>query len=461
MRHLQVLQYKKYGAFRFECAFFYLPVMKKTCLFLFILWITLMSVKASELIDYLKLQKSVERVEIIPANPFFEETIQIFVRQPLDYKDPKTGTFLQRVFISFRGKTAPVVMITEGYASDYGKKPDYINELCTLINANQVVVEHRYFGQSWPDSLQWQYLTVDNAAGDHHEIVSLLKPFFTGKWVSTGISKGGQTALLHRVFYPDDVDLTVSYVAPMNFAVEDGRHEPYISGVSGTKADRKKVKEFQKEVLKRRDQLMPLFEKFISEKKLTFKTGLPEIYDFSVLEFSFSFWQWGHNSTEIPVLSSPDEEIFNYWMKISSPNYFSLEGYKMTGSFFVQAARELGYYGYKTRPFRKLLTIKTAKDYLARLFLPDNYHPQFDPSIVVMTQRFLNTTRVPMIFIYGRNDPWSASGVVVPKKSSILKIVQEGGSHRTRISNLNEQNKILVMGKIREAIGLTTPEMVQ
>ena len=118
-------------------------------------------------------------------------------------------------------------------------------------------------------------------------------------------------------------------------------------------------------------------------------------------------------------------------MKVSSPDYFSRESIDKIGSFFVQAARELGYYGYDTRPFRKLLTIKSAKGYLARLFLPENYRSSFDPSAAVRTQKFLNTTHVPMIFIYGRNDPWNASGAVIPKKSSILKIVQEGGSHRT------------------------------
>lgn len=266
--------------------------------------------------------------------------------------------------------------------------------------------------------------------------------------------------MLHRMFFPDDVDLTVSYVAPMNFAVEDGRHESYIARVSGTKEARRKVMDFQKEVLRRRDLLMPLFEKWIIDKKLTFKASVEEIYDFTVLEYSFSFWQWGKNPDQIPAGTAADETVFNHWMEISSPGYFSVEEMGRMGSFFVQAARELGYYGYATRPFRKFLAIKSAKNYVSRLFLPEGYHPDFDPSPAVRTQRFLNTTELPMIFIYGKDDPWTASGVVIPKKSPVLKIVQEGGSHRTRIETLDEENKRRVLDRMKAVIPVPEPVLV-
>ncbi|HOY52958.1 MAG TPA: S28 family serine protease, partial [Prolixibacteraceae bacterium] len=329
------------------------------------------------------------------------------------------------------------------------------------LGASQIVVEHRYFGESWPEPRDWQYLTVENAAGDHHQVTALLKPWFSGKWVNTGISKGGQTALLHRMYYPGDVDLTVSYVAPMNFGVEDGRHEPWIAKVSGDRESRRKVRDFQLELLRRRDRLMPLFEQLIREKKYTFRAETEDIYDFTVLEYSFSFWQWGRNPDDIPSLTASDEEIFNYWIKACSPDYFSLEELERMGSFFIQAARQLGYYGYDTRPFRKYLKIKTARNYLAQLFLPEGYRPAFDRSPALKTQRFLNTTHVPMIFIYGKNDPWSASGVVVPRKSSLLKVVQEGGSHSTRIATLDEANKKAVLEKMGEIVPAAVPVMAE
>lgn len=435
--------------------------MKRIVSFSIALFLALSSVSASELTDFLKHQPSVKRFEVVQSPREFREKVVAYIIQPLDHRHPEAGQFLQRVFISEKSPENPVVLVTEGYAADYAASPRASNELCPLLDASLVVVEHRYFGKSWPDSIDWQYLTVENAAGDHHAVVQLLKPYFSGQWVNTGISKGGQTALLHRVFYPDDADLTVSYVAPVNYGVEDGRHEPYIAKVSGSKEDRKKVKAFQREILKRRNQLMPLFEKFTTEKKMVFPAPLPEIFDYSVLEFSFSFWQWGNDPEQIPALSASDDEVFKYWMKVSSPDYFSKGELERIGSFFVQAAKELGYYGYDTKPFRKLLTIRTAKGYLTELFLPEGFRTAFDPSSAVKTQKFLNTTDLPVIFIYGKNDPWSATGAVIPKKSSVLKIVQEGGSHRTRIGNLDEENKQLVMGKIRETIRVLVTEKVQ
>jgi hypothetical protein len=412
---------------------------------------------ASELGNYLRNQSNVQSVKEMTANTFFKEAYILFVRQPLDHRDPGKGTFLQSVFISLREQNSPVVMVTEGYAAQYGASAGFISELCPILGANQVVIEHRFFGESWPDSLQWEYLTVENAAADHHAVFQLLKPFFQGKWVNTGISKGGQTALLHRVFYPEDVDLTVSYVAPMNFGVEDGRHEPYIAHVSGTRKARLKVKAFQSEVLLRRDQLMPMFEKVIQDKKYTYQAVLPEIYDMTALEYSFAFWQWGNDPDDIPAVVSSDSVIFTHWMKVSSPDYFSKEELEKIGPFYVQAARELGYYSYDTRPFRRFLSIKSARGYLARLFLPENCRPVFDPSSAWKSQKFLNITKLPMIFIYGKNDPWTASGVIIPKKSSILKIIQEGGSHGTRISNLDVTNKQKVLNKLYTVIPVKEP----
>lgn len=444
----------------FDEIFLFSPMQFKWISFCFLLLFSL-GVRASELVDFLRSQESVDRVEVREAHPFFGEALLVWVKQPVDQGDPSKGMFLQRVFVSALEQKAPVVLVTEGYAAAYAGNPRYLNELCPLLGANQVVVEHRYFGESWPETRDWQYLTVENAAGDHHRVTQLLKSFFTGKWVNTGISKGGQTALLHRVLYPDDVDLTVSYVAPMNLDVEDGRHESWIAKVSGDKESRRKIREFQLELLLRRDRLMPLFEQNIAEKKYTFNAPLDEIYDFTVLEFSFSFWQWGRNPAEIPALTASDEEIFTYFNKSCSPDYFSREELAKMGSFFVQAARQLGYYGYDTRPFRKYLHIKTARNYLARLFLPEGYRPPFDRSAALKTQRFLNTTDRPMVFIYGKNDPWTASGVVIPRKSNILKVVQEGGSHSTRIASLDETNKKAVLKKMGEILSVAVPVMAQ
>ncbi len=424
--------------------------MKKIFLFVVLSWFIHIKGTSTALIDYLKQFPEVVEIQPMTANSFFTEAVQVKIRQPVDHKLPHKESFTQRVFISVLTPESPVVLVTEGYAANYGANQAYVNELSRLVNASQVVVEHRYFGQSWPEPADWEHLTVENAASDHHKIVQLLKPFLTGTWINTGISKGGQTALLHRVFYPDDVEVTVSYVAPFNFGVEDGRHEPYIKNVPGTQKQRKQVEAFQKEVLKRRSRLMPRFENLVKEKNHTFNAGLDEIFDFCVLEYSFAFWQWGTNPDQIPSEKATDEEIFAHFTKISGPDYFSREGLERIGAFFVQAARELGYYGYDTKPFRRHLTIKTARNYLERLFLPPDYRVGFDDTSVKMTKAFLDSTNAKMIFIYGKNDPWTASGVVPPLRENFLRIVQPGASHLIRIEGLDEKNKEKVLQKLAQ-----------
>ena len=66
-----------------------------------------------------------------------------------------------------------------------------------------------FFGKSIPDSMKWEYLTVEQAAADLHTINQLFRKIYKGKWISTGISKGGQTTLYFKYFYPEDVDIAI------------------------------------------------------------------------------------------------------------------------------------------------------------------------------------------------------------------------------------------------------------
>jgi len=396
---------------------------------------------SQDLLTFLNGQKEIKAVNEMESNSFFSKTYEIMVRQPLNYKDTTDGFFLQRVFVADRGVDKPTVLITEGYGANYAASSKYINELCPILDANQVFVEHRYFAKSTPEPLNWDYLTVENAVNDHHRIFEIFKRYYHSKWVATGISKGGQTAMSYRKFFPNDVDVTVSYVAPLNFEVEDGRHEPFISQMAGNAGERKKILEFQKEVLKRKTQMIPLLEKFSAEKKYTYSVPMQEVLDFCVLEYSFAFWQWGNSVKEIPKTSASDEELFNHLMKIASSDYFAIEGIAPTLSFFVQAARELGYYGYDTEPFKGLLTIDTANGYLKRVFLSGIEPIKFMSETMNELHQFLQNTDKKMIFIYGEDDPWSATAVNLPKKDNLIKVIKKGGSHRSRIENLTKKQK--------------------
>jgi hypothetical protein len=409
----------------------------------------LRSSEVSGLYDKLKELPNVDSIVKLPVINHFSEKYEIYYSQLLNPEDSAAGFFKQRIFLSHTDYTKPMIFVTEGYTADYAQPSYYSNELTNILQGNQIVVEHRYFGKSWPDSLNWEYLTVENAAHDHHELINAFKTIYTGKWISTGISKGGQTALFHMSLYPEDVDFSVPYVAPLNFALEDGRHEPFIDNIS-TEEDRKRVKDFQLLVLKKRKDLFPLFEEYGKKRNFTYRLPVEEIYDYCVLEYSFAFWQWGHPVSSIPVGTASDDKIFDHFMRVSSPSYFAIEDMKPTYSFFVQAYRQLGYYGYDTEPFKEYLVIDNAEGYLEKVFLDDQIKYNYDFESMKHVQKFIDENDPNMIFIYGEFDPWSATGVEFKDKENMFKITSKSGSHATRIYTLTVKQRSFVIEKMKE-----------
>lgn len=391
---------------------------------------------------------AIKEIRPLETSEFSEKYVTYFT-QPLDHRHPEKGSFRQRVIVSHVGFDRPTVIVTEGYGAAYALRSQYREELSKLLNANMIFVEYRYFLESTPEPKDWQYLTAENSADDLHAITTAFKNIYPGKWIATGISKGGQTTLLYRTFYPDDVDISVPYVAPLCYGVEDGRHEPFLHKVS-TSENRKKIEDFQLEALKRKATLLPRFEKYCTEKNYSFRAPIEEIYDYSVLEYSFALWQWGTPISSIPATTASDDEIFSHLLAISEPGYFTADS--PNASFFVQAARELGYYGYDVQPFKQYLSIQSSEGYLHRLMLPEELKDMpFDKTLSKKITKFLKKQDPKMIFIYGQNDPWTATGVTwLKNKKNIHVFIQPNGSHLARISTLPEAEKAEVMELINE-----------
>ena len=421
--------------------------MKKMQLLFVSLLISVISF--AQLNKFLHTQPEIKVVEKMAGNDFFTETYKIMIRQPLDHSDTMKGFFLQRVFVADKGKQNAVLLITEGYGANYAANPRYLNELSPMLNSNQIFVEHRYFGESWPDSVNWNYLTSKNAAGDHHAVVELFKKYYSGKWINTGISKGGQTAVYHRAFFPEDVDVTIAYVAPLNFGVEDGRHEPFLRKVPGTGEQRQKIINFQIEILKNREVLVTRIETYSKEKNYTYRISMDEVLDYCVLEYPFALWQWGSLTDKIPGKNVGVDSLYNHLLKVSNPSYFAVNEMEGIKSFFVQAARELGYYGYDTKPFKKYLSIKNTGGYLSRIFLPAGLKIKYKKTTAKQVRKFMKNTNEEMLFIYGEWDPWSATAFEVYSPNQV-KVVKPGGSHSTRISSLPIDQQKLVIDKLEE-----------
>lgn len=423
--------------------------MKKVLSIWLLALLCVLTATASDLKGKLESLKGISGIEKLETE-LYPEKYLVRIEQQTDHDNPSAGTFKQRVVVFHAGFDRPTVLVTEGYGGAYALNPKYQEELSKLFNTNVIFVEYRYFLESTPEPKNWDYLTVENSLYDLHNVVNTFKQIYKGKWISTGISKGGQTTMFFRTYFPDDVDFSVPYVAPLNRAVEDGRHEIFLQKV-GTAEERKKIEDFQIEILKRRDNIVPMLEAYTKEKGYEYRIPMDEVLDFAVLEYPFALWQWGTPVSTIPDLKSDDKTLFNHLMKISEPSYFA-EG-QSTISFNVQAARELGYYGYDIKPFKKYLSIKSAKGYLNRIMLPKELvdKVEFRPELYNKVSKFLKENDPKMIYIYGEVDPWSATRIPDFEGKKNLQIyIQPGGSHRARISNMPDDMKKKIMNQIKE-----------
>ena len=412
-----------------------------------LLWAVAFAGNAQELLKKLESLPGISGIEKLESD-HCDENYLVRITQPVDHKNPSAGTFTQRVIIEHAGFDRPTVLVTEGYGAAYALNPRYREELSQLLDANLIFVEYRYFLESTPSPYNWDYLTAENSAYDLHNVNRTFRRLYTGKWISTGISKGGQTTMLYRAYFPDDVEISVPYVGPLCRSVEDGRHEPFLRKV-GTKAERRCIRDFQTEVLRRKASMLPLLEKHCAKKQLRFRIPLAEVLDYCVLEYSFALWQWGTSVSGIPSTKADDRTLFDHLVTISSPDYFAED--QPNQSFFVQAARELGYYGYDTKPFRRYLTIKSSKGYLDRIMLPKELVGKvaFDATLYRKVHDFLRDNDPKMIFIYGEIDPWTAAHVPLFKgKVNQQVYFQPRGSHLARIGNMPEETKEQILRQL-------------
>ena len=420
-------------------------------LIFFILFTSLLF-SQSELKSKIESLEGIVSVENIPPDSGYAEAFKIFIEQPLDHNQPDEKKFRQKFYLSHRDYSLPMVIELDGYDVDSNRE----NELASIFKCNKIVVEHRYFGESSPDSLDWKYLTIEQAAYDHHKIIETMKHIYKSKWITTGISKGGQTTIFHKYFFPDDADASVCYVAPMNISEEDPRIYYFLDHV-GTKECRNKIIHFQREVIKREDELIPLFKEYSKKSGYTYSIGNDRtIFEYNVLEYDFSFWQWQRvTCDEIPDTTATNEELFTHLTKCSSFDYFSDQGIKPISPFFYQAYSQIGYYGYDISNLKDLL--KAIKEPTSKIFIPKGSNPVFDCSILQNVNTWIQKHGNNMIFIYGGNDTWGATAIELTGETNSIKMVKNGGSHKTRIRSFDAKDQKNIINKLEEWLDYKIP----
>lgn len=371
----------------------------------------------------------------------YEEYI-ISIKQPINHFNDSEGYFYQKIYLSHRDFESPTVMVTAGYNVDRNS----ISEIASLLDANQIIVEHRYFGESIPETDDYQFLNLKQATADLHRINTLFKALYNKKWISTGISKGGTTSIFYKYFYPNDVAVSVPYVAPINKEYEESRIYDFLKEV-GSDTCRETIFNFQTLLLKQREELLPLLKFYSLGASAKYNyLSLDEAFEYAVMEYPFSFWQWGYDCDSIPDETASIENLLEHFINVADLTFFSDASIRHYASHYYQAATEMGYYGYETKAFKPYLkTLPTDKNPMA-LFFPFDMKTKFDSSLLKEINQWLDKEGHHFIYIYGEIDTWSACAVPPNENLDSVWFFLKGKDHanaRIKYMTLNERTHLV------------------
>jgi hypothetical protein len=405
-----------------------------------------------DLLEKLNHLDGVMALEIAPPAGY-ARAFQLDVRQPVDHQHPEAGSFTQRVYLSHTGEDMPMVFAPNGYrASASG-----IQEIARVLQTNCLHVTHRYFYDARPDPLDWQYLTIEQAAADHHRIVQLLKRIYKGKWISSGASKSGLASLFHKRYYPADVDATIAYVAPAIFGSRDEHFPVYLAAIGGADCF-SKLQQVQVYVLRHREEMLGYLEGVMDADQYNYSMDHELILELHIMDYPFTFWQYyNYDCTAIPdTAASTALQIFSHYSSIVPVNSFSDENIDYFQPFVYQSVTELGAPAYQTdylAPYLKKIDPQDAGNPNYQLLAPSGINFTFNYSTITDIYNWLQEQGDHIIYIYGKNDPWSAGAIMPNEGVDALFFMQEGANHRVRISDLDDPS--LVYNKLEEWLGIS------
>lgn len=388
----------------------------------------------------------------IPGTRFFVLSYD----QPVDHQHPEGQRFQQRMTLLHRTTQAPVVLATTGYG--IGTSAGQF-EPTALLQANQLLVEHRFFGSSTPSPADWAHLTLEQAAADHHRIVAAFKSLYGAKWVSTGGSKGGMASLYHRALYPNDVDATVAYVAPNSHGSQDPRYIHFLSRV-GDADCRERIRDFQRDALSRREELVPAVALEAAAQGLSLDfLGADKIFEFMVLELPFSFWQYGNPATcpTIPAPGAPTEEMLSTLNDVVGVFAFSDLAINYYAPYYFQAGTQLGSYRSDERHLHGLLHY--PRQYAPASLVPFPIRPYgFDHGAIPRIEAWVKNRGERILLVYGQLDPWSTNTFDVRERNDSYRFFVPGGNHGSSISQLPEAERTVALERLSAWMGLQPAE---
>lgn len=445
------------------------------------------------------------------GNGLTDNFYYFYFDQLIDHRHPEKGTFRQKAVLRYVGPNAPTVLHTQGYATNDMVSNLLPPMLVSILKANMIELEYRYFGDSQPqplDNVDFTYLDSEQASDDLHALVTAFKATgrFPGKWISAGLSKNGHTTAMYAYYSSkkgyDDIDLYVPVAAPFNVALCDPRPGIYLveNSTAFDPLAKKKLKAFGRAICNDTPLSKRLIASYRAEKPEKVKElrgrGMSEqqIDQYAIANSSFNYQyhllgklmyvpiaRW---SDLIPDTTGQTQLDFaEKFIKMDEDAWQDyIEKQKKTATRAPYSQEELlkrrkeePMFPYEVQVSKEMGLISFAFDYLkgCPLFSADYtneiydeecsaiekmqvYNSQYSNAQVLdFLDNFLPTTTKKMVFVYGEQDPWTGSAIPDPTNPNIRKIIVPKGCHNdyfnyTNYCPVETYNEI--MRAVREAI---------
>lgn len=410
----------------------------------------------------------------------------IYYHQPLSHANPQGAQTPMRALLTVDNRQKPTEAVNHVYFSGYNIMTDYLaapdsllkasdeddaTEILFRYRANWIQPEHRYFAFSAPEKC-WtnlDYCTAAEATEDFHALIEGLKKVFKGKWVISGVSKGGITTAIQHAYHPEDADIFLPYAAPFFDTDRDTLMQKYWYNNGWDQKLLDMYMGIRRTVLQNKSTVYPIFEKMNAGNNSS-PAHLDSVYGsylLSTLDFGFREHtssdtakirrQIYKNDSILRVMNmSYGDTVYTYmissgslvldkfktWLDtlrkypdpirgpqrvvhrqgrtpfgITEKEWFGNDEIPST-AYHYQAKCELGYYDYR---FDDILGKEKAADlntYWKEHFTCAQcfYNPffascNFSRNLYDFVTNATRNATKPVVFIYGKDDAWTGAAI--------------------------------------------------
>lgn len=409
----------------------------------------------ADIVDELRTIPGLTVVAELPGLGADTRFFQLTYTQPVNHLDPSRGSFEQRLTLLHRSESAPTVAYTGGYGL---RQTPFRAEPTLLVDGNQLAIEQRFFDASRPEPADYGDLDIYQAASDHHRIFEALRPLYTGRWLSSGASKGGRVTVYHRRFFEGDVDGSVVYVAPNDVDNDVDRYAEYLEQV-GNADCRERLHAVQRAALERRDDIVPVIEQVASEVGVTFELvgSVDRAFEVSIVELSWTFWQYYLESdcAIVPDADASVADLVGFIGEVMGLTSLSDDNVLPFVPASYQAGTQTGYPDVTSieAPIRDLLRYPGFD--VPRNFVPADIPMEYDPFAMADIDRWVKEQGSRLLFVYGANDPWTAEPFEPgPGTTDSYWYTVPGSNHGANVRQLADAERLEAIDTIRGWAGL-------